>query len=82
MSQQSLDGIAEVAGPADGELVHWMEPRPLRIGPAGVSATAAGAFLLGAGVAVAALALLDCLRPRTEVVAAPRRWRRMGRRPA
>ena len=38
-----------------GELVHWMEPRPLTFGPAGVSLAVAGAFALGLATALIAM---------------------------
>ncbi len=38
-----------------GELVHWMEPRPLTFGPAGLSLAVAGAFALGLAVALLAV---------------------------
>jgi hypothetical protein len=71
------DGIGEDIGPAatTGELVHWMEPKPLRVGPAGVSAAAAGAFALGVIAAVTALTLLHMLGPERRVEL-PRRWLR------
>jgi hypothetical protein len=40
-----------------GELVHWMEPRPLAFGPAGVSLAVAGAFALGLATALIALSV-------------------------
>lgn len=43
------------------ELVHWMEPRHLRVGPAGLSGAVAGAFVLGALTAVGVLALARAL---------------------
>ena len=49
--------------PADREIVHWMEPRPLTVGPAGISATAAGAFAAGAVAAVVVLGLMRWLGP-------------------
>jgi hypothetical protein len=57
----------------DGELVHWMQPKPLSVGAVGISAAAAGAFALGAVTAVAVLALLHWLGPEREVET-PRRW--------
>ena len=42
----------------EGELVHWMEPRPPSLGPTGVSLATAGAFALGALATVGVLALL------------------------
>jgi len=57
--------------PADGELVHWMEPKPVSLGLGGVTAAAAGAFVLGAVVALGVMALLQHL---DEDEPAPRRW--------
>jgi hypothetical protein len=58
----------------NGELVHWMEPKPLTVGPAGISAAAAGAFALGVAAAVTVLALMHWLGPEREL-ALPRRRR-------
>lgn len=59
--------------PAD-ELVHWMDAPPVRAGVAAITVTAAGAFVLGAGVAVGVLALMHWLGPERElVVVQPRR---------
>ena len=55
---------------ANGELVHWMEAKPLRVGPAGVSMAAVGGFALGVGVTLAVLALSDWLSSE-RVVEAP-----------
>jgi hypothetical protein len=64
MSDQTQDGIGDVLPPQpDGELVHWMDSRPLSIGPAGVSITAGAAFTVGVVAAVAVLALLHWLGP-------------------
>jgi hypothetical protein len=49
--------------PDDGELVHWMDPKPLRIGPAGITGTALAAFTLGAVTAVAVLAIAHWIGP-------------------
>lgn len=58
MSQDTYNELEDAGQHAEpGELVHWMQRRPLRVGPAGVSAAAAGAFLLGLGVGAAALAV-------------------------
>ena len=57
----------------DREIVQWMQPRPLTVGPGGISATAAGAFALGAATAVAVLALMHWLGPEREVVLTGRR---------
>ncbi|MET0272510.1 MAG: hypothetical protein ABW360_05930 [Phenylobacterium sp.] len=51
--------------PADtnGELVHWMERKPVALGPAGISAAAISAFALGALVTLGALALMHLVGP-------------------
>lgn len=54
-----------------GELVHWMEPGPVQVGPAALAATAIAAFALG----LAAFAALQWLAPRREALP-PWRWRR------
>ena len=82
MSEQTHDGangIGDDVRPMEpnGEVVHWMQPKPLSLGPAGISAAAAGAFALGAVTAVAVLALLHMLGPERDVEA-PRRWRFKG----
>jgi hypothetical protein len=81
MSEQAYDvnGIGDDLGPVepDGEVVHWMAPKPLSVGALGISAAAAGGFALGAATAVAVLALLHWLGPEREVEA-PRRWFRRG----
>lgn len=56
---------------ADPEIVHWMEPRPLSLGPGAVSATAVGAFALGAAATLGVLALMHWLGPEREI-----EWRR------
>ena len=52
---------------AEPEIVHWMEPRPLSVGAGGISATAAGAFALGAAATLGVLALMHWLGPEREV---------------
>jgi hypothetical protein len=41
----------------ESEIVHWMEPKRVSLGPGAISATAAGAFALGVVATLAALAL-------------------------
>ena len=76
MSEQVYDE-AEGTAPApaaNGELVQWGEPKPLRIGPAGMSATAVAAFTLGVVTTVVVLALMHWLGPeRIVTVEAGRR---------
>jgi hypothetical protein len=58
-----------------GELVHWMEPGQLRIGPGALSATAVAAFALGVAAAFGALAAYRWVAPRREGLP-PWRWGR------
>ena len=60
---QPPDTLGEYVGgdlpeDGDGELVHWMDKRGMKVGWLGLSATAVGAFSLGvvAGMAVFAFA--------------------------
>jgi hypothetical protein len=55
------------------EIVHWMEPRPLSVGAAGLSGAVAGAFVLGALTAVGVLTLMHWLGPEREPAWSPRR---------
>jgi len=69
------DGIGDDVGPVEsnGEVVHWMAPKPLSVGAVGISAAAAGAFALGAATTVVVLALLHWLGPEREIET-PQRW--------
>jgi hypothetical protein len=55
MIENTYDDFDEVL-PAEpnGELVHWMDPRPMTFGPTGLSLAVAGAFALGVAVALVA----------------------------
>jgi hypothetical protein len=76
MSEHVIEDLDDLSQPAEnGELVHWMPPKPLRVGPAGVSATAGAAFTAGVVVTVAVLALIHWLGPQRELVAPRRRFR-------
>lgn len=56
MNQNSYeDDYEDLAEEPSGELVQWMEPRPLTFGPAGLSLAIAGAFALGLATALIAL---------------------------
>jgi len=73
MSEQIVEDLEDLEQPsAEGELVHWMEPKPIRVGPAGVSAAAAGAFALGVTATVVALALLHWLGPQRIILVSRR----------
>lgn len=70
MSEQVVvEEVEDLEQPTpDGELVHWMEPKPLAVGPKGVSLAAAGGFALGVAAAVTVLALAHWLGPARVVV--------------
>jgi hypothetical protein len=56
MSEHSYQDYDEVLPEEpNGELVHWMEARPLTFGPSGVALAAAGAFALGLATALIAV---------------------------
>ena len=76
MSELAREDIGDEVRPVEsnGELVHWMARKPLTVGPAGISAAAAGAFALGAVTAVVVLALMHRLGPARSFET-PRRWR-------
>lgn len=75
MSEQIIEDVDDLGQPAEnGELVHWMDRRPLSIGPAGMSATAGIAFVLGVVAAVSVLAVAHWLGPE-RVIEIPRRRR-------
>ena len=58
MSEPAFDDIDDILPPEpNGEVVHWMQSRPLSLGAAGISMSVAGAFALGALAAVAAMAI-------------------------
>jgi hypothetical protein len=58
----------------NGELVHWMEPRPMTFGPGGLSLAIAGAFALGLATALIAVGLTRLTGPdrRTRLQLAPK----------
>ncbi|MFI4964415.1 MAG: hypothetical protein ACHP9T_03520 [Caulobacterales bacterium] len=68
MSQQVIEDADQLGRPApNGELVHWMDRKPLSIGPAGMSVTAGAAFTAGVLATVAVLALLHWLGPERAI---------------
>ncbi|THD77173.1 MAG: hypothetical protein E7812_14570 [Phenylobacterium sp.] len=76
MTESSYDEVDDVLPPEpNGELVRWMQPRPLTVGAAGISLATAGAFALGALAVVALLGMLH-MRAAPRAVAVPRWVRR------
>lgn len=49
----------------ENEVVHWMAPKPLSVGAAGVAAVASAAFVLGALTTLGVLAVLHWIDPRS-----------------
>jgi len=76
MSEEIQDWDEVLPHESNGEVVHWMAPKPLSIGAAGISAAAAGAFALGAVTTLAVLAAMRWLGPQREVELPSRPWRR------
>jgi hypothetical protein len=73
MSEEPVEDL----GPAlpekpEREIVHWMDRKPLSVGPLGLSATAVGAFSLGMVAGMAVFALAGWL-PEREVLVRRRR---------
>lgn len=76
MHEQVVEDVDDLEQPTpEGELIHWMDRRPLRVGPVGISATAGAAFTLGVVMTVAVLALTHWLGPQQGVEARRRRIR-------
>ena len=58
MSEHSYEDFDEVLPEEpNGELVHWMQPRPMTFGAGAVALAAAGGFALGLAAALAVVAL-------------------------
>jgi hypothetical protein len=58
MSEHSYEDFDDVLPEEpNGELVHWMEPRPMTFGPAGLALAVGGAFALGLATALLAVGL-------------------------
>ena len=57
----------------NGEVVHWMAPRPLTVGATGISVATLSAFAIGAAAAVGVLAMMHWLQPQTSLVTRVRR---------
>jgi hypothetical protein len=53
---------------AETDIVHWMEPKPVRLGPGGAAAAVVGGFALGVIATLAALALARLLDDEDDVV--------------
>src|SRR5262249_47328087 len=49
--------------PSQAELVHWMDEKPLSVGPAGMSLSIVGGFALGVAAALLVLAFSDIVDP-------------------
>jgi len=73
MSESMFEDIDDILPTEpNGEIVHWMQPKPLSLGPAGISVATASAFALGALATVAVLGLMHWMGPERRM--APVRW--------
>lgn len=78
-SESMFEDVDDILPPEpNGEIVHWMQPKPLSFGPAGISLATAGAFALGALTVVAVMGLMHVAGPERRM--APVRWVRRLRR--
>lgn len=76
MSDPVVEEVDDLGQPtANGELIHWMAPKPVSLGAVGISATAASAFVAGIAVSLSVLALLHWLDPDRKLELP---WRRGG----
>jgi hypothetical protein len=58
MSEHSYEDFDEMLpGRPNGELVHWMDARPVHFGPTVLSLAVAGAFALGLAAALIGMSL-------------------------
>ena len=80
MSDESYEDFDDVLPEEPrGELVHWMEPRPLTFGPAGLSLAVAGAFALGLATALIAVGVSRMAGPERRMsLPLERRLRRLS----
>ena len=77
MTERPFDEVDDILPPEpNGELVHWMQARPLTVGAAGISMATAGAFALGALAVVALLGVMRMRSAAQPAVAVPRWVRR------
>jgi len=65
------EGLVQDTTPADGELIHWMAPGRMVIGPAGITA----ALALGAAAALGVYLACRWIAPRREGLP-PWKWAR------
>jgi len=75
MSEHSYEDFDDVLPEEpNGELVHWMEPRPMTFGPAGLALAVGGAFALGLATALLAVGLTRMVgaEPRVGLPLEPR----------
>jgi hypothetical protein len=65
MSEQVVEDLEDLEQPAaNGQLVHWMDRKPLTVGPRGLGAAALGGFGLGVAATLVVLGLSGYLEPR------------------
>jgi hypothetical protein len=80
MSEHSYQDYDEVLPEEpNGELVHWMEARPMTFGPSSIALATAGAFALGLAMALIAVGLDRMVGPERRMsLPLARKLRRLG----
>ena len=79
MSEQTYEDIDEVLPEEpNGELVHWMQPRPMTFGPTALALAAAGGFAVGLAAALAVVGMSRLAGPERGFRLPPLRLRRRG----
>lgn len=80
MSEHSYEDFDEILPEEpNGELVHWMAPRPMTFGPAGLALAVGGAFALGLATAMIAVGLTRMAGPERRFSAPlEQRFRRLN----
>lgn len=76
MTEEILDHVEDATEPRplnNGEMVHWMARKPIRVGPAGLSAAAATGFVVGVAGTLTVLALAGWLGPDRDIARSARR---------
>jgi hypothetical protein len=80
MSEHSYEAFDDVLPEEpNGQVVHWMQPRPLSVGAAGLGLAVAGAFTLGLAAALIGLGLARMAGPERRMsLPLDRKLRRLG----
>ncbi|MBS0332297.1 MAG: hypothetical protein JSS35_05980 [Proteobacteria bacterium] len=67
VEEANRDALQGNGAPTNGEMVHWMEKKPIRVGPAGISAAALGGFAFGVAATLGVLAVCGWIGPERDL---------------